>query len=201
VCLLLAIRRPALVRTLVLAEPPVVTLLVSNAPKPREIGVLLATRPRTALAVLKFAATGIAPAAKAARRGDLRAATETFGRAVLGREFFQRLSPDRLEQVHANSTLAEFLGSGFPPLSEDEVRGVCAPTLLVGGARSPALFRRLLDRLEELLPRCERVEIAGASHIVHEDDPAAFDAAVLAFLARHRHEKGQEPGAKSSSAP
>jgi non-heme chloroperoxidase len=33
-CLLLAMRQPSLVRTLVLAEPPVITVFVSNTPKP-----------------------------------------------------------------------------------------------------------------------------------------------------------------------
>ena len=50
-CLLLAIRRPALVRSLVLAEPPVITLFTSSTPRPAEMIRLLLTRPRTAIAI------------------------------------------------------------------------------------------------------------------------------------------------------
>lgn len=46
--LLLAIREPGTVRSLVLAEPPAITLFVSNRPRPRQILKLLFTRPRTA---------------------------------------------------------------------------------------------------------------------------------------------------------
>ena len=62
------------------------------------------------------------------------------------------------------------------------MRGVASPTLLVNGERSPRLFHRFTDRLEELLPRAERVEIPGASHIMHEDNTTAYASAVLSFL-------------------
>jgi pimeloyl-ACP methyl ester carboxylesterase len=65
--LLLAMREPALVRTLVLAEPPVITLFVSNQPKPLEILRLLLTRPRTATAIIKLGAQGLGPATAAAK--------------------------------------------------------------------------------------------------------------------------------------
>jgi pimeloyl-ACP methyl ester carboxylesterase len=58
--------------------------------------------------------------------------------------------------------------------------------LLVSGQRSPRLFHRLLDRLEELLPNTKRVDIGGASHIMHEDNAAAYNAALRSFLATHQ---------------
>jgi pimeloyl-ACP methyl ester carboxylesterase len=184
-CLLLAIRGPDKVRSLVLAEPPVVPLFVSNPAKPFELLELLLTRPRTAIAIMKFGARGIAPATKAVERGDMEAAMQILGTALLGRDFYRRLSESRLAQVRANAIRAEFLGSGLLPLVPDQVRSVRVPTLLITGQRSPGLFHRLTDRLEELLPHTERVVIPEASHIMHEDNPTAFNAAVLAFLARH----------------
>ncbi len=50
--LLLAMRASGLVRTLVLAEPPIITLFVGNTPKPREMLKLLVARPRTAASIL-----------------------------------------------------------------------------------------------------------------------------------------------------
>ena len=185
VAVLLANRQPQRVRTLVLAEPPVVTLFVSNRPRLSELLRLLFHRPRTAAAIMRFGSTGIGPATAAARRGDLDEAMRIFGTAVLGAEFYQRLSTARLEQVRANSIKAEFLGSGFPPLEDEALRRLRVPTLLVSGQRSPSLFHRLLDRLEELLPHTERVEIPGGSHIMHEDNAVAYNAAVRSFLAAH----------------
>jgi len=185
VSLLLAIRRPSLVRTLALAEPPVVTLFVSNVPKPQELLKLLVTRPRTAAAIIKFGATGIAPTTKLAERGDMDAAMQVFGKAVLGATFYDRLSKARLEQVIVNAHRAEFLGSGFAPLAAKDVAEVAAPTLLITGQHTPAVFKRLTDRLEELLPNNERIAIPNASHIIHEDNPSAFNDAVLSFLSKH----------------
>ncbi len=184
--LLLAIQAPSLVRTLVLAEPPVITLFVSNDPKPQELFRLLLTRPRTAAAILKLGAKGLGPAKIAAKRGNINEAMRLFGTAVLGREAYQRLSEARREQVQANLIKAEFLGSGFLPLSVQQVRNIRIPTLLLTGQSSPPVFHRLVDRLEELLPCNERQEIPGASHSMHEDNPAAFNAAVLGFLKKHQ---------------
>src|SRR5690606_15295625 len=45
-CLLCAMQEPSRVRSLVLAEPPVLTLFVSSKPRPLELLQLMATRPR-----------------------------------------------------------------------------------------------------------------------------------------------------------
>lgn len=113
-------------------------------------------------------------------------ALEIFGAASLGADTFDSLSPERLEQARDNLIKAEFLGSGFPPLDDDQVRSVQAPTLLLSGQASLGLYARLLDRLQELLPHVERAEIPDASHIMHEDNPAVYNATVLSFLARQR---------------
>lgn len=182
--LLLALREPRRLRTLVLAEPPVFTLFVSNKPKPSEIVKLLLTRPRAAAATIRIGSRGIGPATAAARRGDMDAAMRIFGTAVLGRKFYRALSDSRLEQVHVNAIRAEFLGSGFVSMKSEELRRMQVPTLLVSGQHSPALFHRLLDRLAELLPHTERASIAGASHIMHEDNGAAYNAEVQSFFVR-----------------
>ena len=180
--LLLAIRDPAKVRSLVLCEPPVITLFTSNQPTPKQLLRLLFTRPRTFLAIVKFGARGVAPATKALERGDRDAALEAFGEATLGRAHFRGLSPERLQQARDNFIAAELLGSGFAPLDAADVRRIERPALLLTGEKSPRLFHRLADRLEELLPRVKRVEIPDASHIMHEDNPAAFEDAVRSFV-------------------
>ena len=187
ICLLTAIWHPQLARSLVLQEPPVLSLFTSTPPRPREVLPLLVRRPRTAIAILEFGARTIAPAQRAFRRGDDDAALETFAHGVLGKDAYERLPDERRQQARENlNTLrAQLLGAGFPPLSEDDVRGVRVPTLLMTGDRSPALLLRLTERLEELLPNAERIEIVDASHAMQEEQPTAVNAAILGFLARH----------------
>ncbi|MGE0314066.1 MAG: alpha/beta fold hydrolase [Lautropia sp.] len=180
--LLLAQRQPSLIRTLVLVEPPAITLFVSSKPTPLELLRLLATRPRVAAAIIAFGARGIVPATAAAKREDMIEAMRIFGTAVLGRTAYQSLSSDRLDQVRANAIRSEFLGSGMLRLDPVRIRSIRTPSLLVEGQRSPPLFHALADALAELLPQTKRLEVERASHIVHEEDPQAFSTGLIAFL-------------------
>ncbi len=184
VCLLAAIRHPQLVRSLVLMEPPVLSLFVSTPPRPSELLRTLLRRPRTAAAIVRFGISAVGPAQKAYLRGDDEAGFEAFARGVLGTEAFDRLSQERKAQAWDNVAVdkAQLLGEGFPPLSDAEVRGVAAPTLLLHAERSPKFLRLLTDRLEELLPHVERIEVPDASHIMHEDNPRVVNEAILAFV-------------------
>ena len=185
-CLLLAIKNPSLIQTMVLAEPPVITLFVSNTPKPLELLTLFLKRPLTAIAILKLGMKGIEPAKKAAKRDDIEEVSRLMGRAILGEEFYNQLSESRREQVRVNTIKAELLGSGFAPLRPEELREIDIPTLLVNGEKSPNVFHHLSDRLEELLPHTKRVKIPNASHIMHEDNTEAYNKKVMSFLTNYK---------------
>ena len=188
VALLTAVRHRNLVRSLVLVEPPVISLFVSTPPKPTEILQLLVTRPSLAASVIKFGITAISPAQQAFRRGDDEAAVQAFSAGVLGRDAFANMSPARRQQLRDNEKVirAQLLGAGFPALTDKEVRSVDLPVMLVVGEKSPPLFHQLSRRLQELLPRSELVTIANASHVVQDDNPAAFNEALLTFLGNRR---------------
>jgi pimeloyl-ACP methyl ester carboxylesterase len=186
ISLLAAIRQPQLVRSMVLAEPPVLSLFMSTPPRPTELVRLFVRRPRTARVILSFTVKTAFPAMQAFRRGDDEQALRTFGSGYLGKEGYERLSEARKQQLHENaSTLrAQLLGAGFPPLTEHEVRRVTTPTLLMTGEGSPAFPLVLTDRLEQLLPNAERVAIASASHAMTEQNAPAVNEAILDFLGR-----------------
>jgi len=186
VCLLLAFQVPEKIQTLVLAEPPVITLFVSNKPKPLELLRLMFTRPRTAVSIMKLGAKGFGPASKAAEQDKLEEASAIFGKVILGTEFYNKLSEARIEQININTIKAEFLGSGYPPISPEKISRVQIPTLLINGEKSPAVFYRLMDRVEELLPNAERIKIPQSSHIMHEDNAPEFNKRVLNFLERDK---------------
>jgi pimeloyl-ACP methyl ester carboxylesterase len=170
----------------VLAEPPVLSLFMSTPPRPTELLRLVVRRPRTARVILSFAVKTALPAIKAFRRGDDEQAMQMFAYGMVGKEAYERLPEERKQQLreNVNTLRAQLLGAGFPPLSEDEVRSVAAPTLLMTGECSPAYPLRLIDRLQQLLPNAERVEIAGASHAMNEENAGAVNAAILGFLSR-----------------
>ena len=189
ISLLTAVRHPNLVRTLVLEEPPVVSLFVKSVPpRPAELLRLLATRPRTAFGILKFGVVTIARVQKAFQQGEEERAMRIFCHGVLGKAPFERFPEARVEQMRDNLSAlrAQMLGAGFPPLGDADVCSIHAPVLLVTGALSPTLTHLWTDRLEELLPIVERINIPEASHLMHEENAPAVNEAILGFLGRHR---------------
>jgi pimeloyl-ACP methyl ester carboxylesterase len=91
ISLLVAVQYPEVVRTLVLEEPPVLTLFAKNTPpRPAEMLRLFATRPRTAIALFRFVSGTVSPVMKALERGEDEEAVRIFLEGVLGKETFAR---------------------------------------------------------------------------------------------------------------
>ncbi len=185
ICLLTAIEHPGAVRSLVLEEPPLLPLVLGTGPRP-EPAVLassLRRRPGATLAVLAFGLRTSAPMAWAYRRGDAERALQLFARGVLGREALARMTPQRRQQMRESAAEleAEFR-AGFPQLAEQAVHAVRAPALLLTGEHSPRIARAFSHWLAELLPGAEEVVVPGASHLVHEDNPAFVNKAIADFV-------------------
>lgn len=179
----LAARRPDLVTRLVLAEPPALGLFVSVPPTFLQLLKVALRRPRTAFSILKLGATSMGPAATALQRGDEEKALRRLGVGILGEQAFRRLSEERRAQVRDNLILEELQSAeALPRLDPETVASVHCPTLLLEGERSPRIFSHLMDYLQELLPNSERVTIPGASHMLHEDNPAEFHQVIESFL-------------------
>jgi pimeloyl-ACP methyl ester carboxylesterase len=184
ICLLTAMRHPELVRSITVEEPPVLPLLIGTNPKPQHVLKLFLSRPRTAAAVMKFFGTAMGPAIKAFKKGDVDGGVRVFARGVLGADVYESLPSNVKDAMLANGKplSSELLGAGFPALTDDDVRRIMTPTLLVTGKKSPAMLLRLTDRLQQLLPNSQRVDIADASHLMHYEQPDALNAAVLKFI-------------------
>ncbi len=184
VALLAAGRKPGHFRSLVLIEPPAVSMHVSVPPSVSQMIRLFWSSPRRAIAIARLGGGALVPAEKAFRSGDDKTAIEHFGRGVLGDRYFEALSEERYAQVWENRgpDRAQALHHGFPDLRGDRFPQVDVPVLLVGGADSPRIFGLLNDSLLARLPVARKCVIENASHIVHEDAPEALNRAVLEFL-------------------
>ncbi len=185
ISLLTAIRYPALVRSLVLLEPPVLPLFVGTPPSAGKIVKLLVTQPRTGLAFLHFG-SGVQKARAAFEQGRDEEAMQIFNQTVSGHGSWERLPEPMRRMIRENlaAARAQLLGAGFPPLSDDDVRSVRAPCLLLEGAGSPAFLRFASARLAKLLPNAEQMEIDNASHTMQVDNPEAVNRAIVEFCTR-----------------
>jgi len=90
---------------------------------------------------------------------------------------YQRLSPqpERFE---------ELLGVlSVPDYSEDELRGITVPLLVLAGAEEETVKPEHTRRMAELIPGTELVLIPGTGHFAIWAMPDEFNRIVLAFLA------------------
>jgi non-heme chloroperoxidase len=167
-----ASQNPALVRTLVVNEPPASDLLTTTP---------------EGLATLKEFGVPLNSARTALRAGELDLGMRLFADAVGGQGTFDRRSPAERQMMRDNvlAHVADAVTTRKrPPFSCEMARRISVPTLLINGANSPAYFHRIVDALAACLPMHERVVIAGASHTVPSERPQEFASAVLGFLDR-----------------
>ena len=132
-------------------------------------------------------ATVFGPSVSALKRGNLEDSVRIFAQGVIGKDAYAALPAEFHDQFRANAKThaAQFLGKGMPAVRAEDIARIRQPVLLLTGERSPALFRRLIDRLAELLPHSERVVIPNASHVMHAQNPAAVNDALLHLLRRN----------------
>lgn len=184
ICLLLAHKKPELVQSLVLAEPPALSVLgVSIPPKPLELLRLFVKSPATAFDVITFGAKGIGPAEQAFARGDDKEGVQAFTQTVLGREAAAEMTDFMHQQIRDNmGPFKAIIRTGLPHLSATDAGQIEVPTLLVSGKNSAPAQHRVMDRLEQVMPHTERLDIPAASHLMYEDQPEIFNREVRSFL-------------------
>lgn len=173
VSLLLAAKYPDLVRSLVLGEPPALTMLGNEpgGPLDRQLQVLALSR-------------------RAFDAGDMEQGVRIFIDSVIGNGAFDRLPPPARQMMLDNApemslevrTPPEEYFSSFSCAVAKTIRN---PALLLTGEISPKMFSLVTDELERCLPNQERRMIAQASHGMHSMNPTAYNETVLAFLAQH----------------
>ena len=186
ICLRAAIQEPGAVRSLVLEEPPLVPLITGAPPSPVQIVKSLLRHPLATMACLGFAAGTLAPVTNLIKAGEVDASITRFAQGVLGKQAFDALPHDVRAHMRANASThagQALADGGFEPITEPEIASVTTPALVITGANSPAMFRRLAELLASLLPNSRTLEVPAASHAMHVENPTAVNDAVLRFLA------------------
>jgi pimeloyl-ACP methyl ester carboxylesterase len=182
ICLGAAIREPHAVRSLVLEEPPLFVLVTGAPPRPGSILGSLVRHPLVTLSVMPVLG-GMRPLSKMISTGDLDASVLSFARAVLGDAAFDRL-PDEV-RTHILANGSQFLGiflAGIEPMSAAEIRSIKSPALVVTGAQSVQFLRRVASLVGTLLQEHRFLDVPSATHFMHLQNSAAFNAGLLGFL-------------------
>lgn len=170
-----AAERPDLVRTLVLAEPPILRWACGE--------------PGGDVMFEKFLREMWEPAGAAFREGNSREGMRLVTDYFVGAGTFTRLPKPVRERVMRNARDWEAFtisSTPFPPLERETVAGIEAPALLLSAGRTVPLHRLVDDVLAETLQDAERVHVADATHDIWADQPDRCREATLDFLTRHR---------------
>ncbi len=172
--LIAALRSPELFRALVLCEPPMVPLLLHH-PQGRALHD-------------DFVHNVMEPSRALFRKGNDIEALKIFVEGVRGQPgWFDRLFPAmRMDLMRfAPELRAEFLTDNDRYMYEvtpDSLQALPIPTLLVGGQLSKPMFKAILDVLASSIEHTMRREIPGAGHLLHLQNPGAFESTLREFL-------------------
>lgn len=169
-----AVEHPERVRSMVLAEPPVLRWALDA-----EGGEPLWN---------EFLDRMWNPGRDAFERGDREGAMRIVTDSFAGKGTFDRLSAGSRARVMRGARDWEAFqraSTPFPELSRERVAALSIPTLLLSAERTTALHRLVNEELASLLPHAERAEIAGATHDMWADAPERCAELALDFIDRH----------------
>ncbi len=167
----LALKRPELLRKLVLAEPGG-TLDETLIPDGVGDGPPAAgSRAHVAQASEKIAA------------GDLDGGLRAFIDGINGPGAWDALpAADRQMREDNAYTLLAQVNEGRQPFTKAQAEALSVPTLFVGGADTPGMLAAIVRILPEHVPNAKLAIIPDAGHSMFRQQPAAFCKAVIPFL-------------------
>ena len=171
--LMLALAQPALVRALVLAEPPLVCW-AHHVPGGAEV--------RAA-----FEREVTWPARLAFEAGDDVRGVQLMTGGIVGGEALARMPPQALARRMENALSMKRLALSsdeFPAPDLARLQAFDKPTLLLAGEHTPPIHDCCFRALCAAMPQAEQQRIPDAGHGVARDNPAVFNHRVLDFLQR-----------------
>ena len=168
--LMLAIEHPNMVRSLVLAEPPLLAWA-----KHFQDGVLFED----------FMRRIHDPARDAFAAGNDEAAMRFFvdGFATPGR--FDKLAPEARLGFMQNAGFFRMMTRSqdpYPDLPRAQLRGLRLPVLVITGEKTVEIHRRIDEELSKAIPRARSATIPNAGHGSPRENPGAFTEVVENFL-------------------
>ena len=176
----LAVDHPEMVRTLALAEPPLLPWLADmpgNQGEGKRMLMLQETR-------------FVDPARKALNTGDEKKAIRIFVDYVIRDGAFAELPEANKEALLRNAPefVAEVTSENmFAPLTRRQVASLTMPVLMISGENSIGPLRLTDAELERALPQrtTKRVIIAKATHAMWYENPAECTRALAKFFKVH----------------
>jgi len=180
---LVASEHPGVVRSLVLVEPAVSTMLVSDPASRTQMLGLLVRSPSVALSARRFQTKSLHPSLKALDRGDIQRAVQLNVEGVQDAPGALARLPEEVRKMMLENgrTIGE-LRTSFPGFTAAEARKIACRTLVVNGESSPLWLRRIGALLRRSIPMAEGGTVSGTRHFPHVENPQEFNSMVIGFI-------------------
>lgn len=173
VAALVTVERPDLVKTLILGEPSLFSVLTDPHDK---VSLRLY---QIALDVVRRLVEG----------GEERLAVPEYVNIALGKDVFHKLPLEDLLVINQNAhSLGPMLRTYFEPavLDDTSAQKIKTPTLIITGEYSPGIYKAINRKLHDCLPNSETFILPRASHGLQMENPDDFGNAIIGFLARNK---------------
>jgi pimeloyl-ACP methyl ester carboxylesterase len=172
--ILTAVRHSALVRSLTVLEPQLLSELLVDLPEAKP--------------VLDEWTKAFEPIRTAAKAGEAMRAAKLFFELAnnQGPGAFDR-QPEAFRQMildNARTVPLQLFAPPPPAISCAALGGVEAPTLVVGGEQTPRYPALINEVVAQCIPSSRLVVIPKATHLMSHQNPTAFNETLLQFLAQ-----------------
>jgi pimeloyl-ACP methyl ester carboxylesterase len=171
--LLTALREPLLVRSLILIDPALGSLLPKAAPG---LDMELASRTAIGMQVQSLLQSG----------QDERAAEILIDWTQGGAGRFAKLPTPMRQVLLTNAkTLGPTLAGATPNVTCGDLHSLRVPTLVLNGDHTRLFYRLIAEAIASCVPGAVIGQISGAGHMSIVEQPNRVAAALLAFLGEH----------------
>lgn len=180
----LAAEHPDLVKTLVLVEPAIATLLLEDPNSSGQMFTLLIGNPGVALSARRFQSGSLVPALKALDAGQPKKAVTLNVDGVQNKvgAFAELPDPVKAMMLDNAKTIAE-LRTRFPPF-KSQAADISCRTLVINGEQTAVWLRRIGELVAKHVPRCEALTVTASRHFPHIENAPELNENVLKFISK-----------------
>lgn len=183
----LASKNPALVKSLVLIEPGISTILIQDPESRGQMLSLLLHHPSVALAAGSYLRRYYSPLLKAYHNADLDKSLGLFLDGLMNRSNALDTLPDNVQRmVKDNARTIGELDAKLPGFGKTDASRMSMPTLLMHGGNGTKVFRAIVQQLAKVIPNNKLVAIPNSSHFPHFENSLKFNETVLNFLEQNQ---------------
>jgi pimeloyl-ACP methyl ester carboxylesterase len=171
IVLRLAGERPDLFRSLIVNEPPLMSLLADDS---------------EGQVMLQSLRLGIDEVVNLLGAGDMEGGVRKFVEIMFGPGMWDELPPEvkNLVIFNAPTFLDEMRDPEALSIELEGLRRFSHPALLTSGEQSPPFFPPIVDKIASVLPHAERKTFLGVGHEPEDTHPALYVATLSKFITR-----------------